>query len=198
MHKKITKEAKIASWVTLLNESDKGSLLLIAGIVDRMLEQILNTAIHANLHNLPQLPNDFEKNLFHTNGGALHTFSARINVALAFNLIDHREYKALHVLKDLRNEAAHCYFDYSLSDPGVAARLEELKWYGNGVYREAFLKEEGVKERETSDRFQFVLRSYGLFMKLAVAQYEQIRRFKKLTKGVDLPEVPRKELLEND
>src|SRR5438309_1264245 len=104
-NKPITTEIKIPSYASLLNESDKGCLLLAIGIFDRLLQQILECAITANLKK--KLPKDFLEVTLFGDYGTLHAFSSKINIAQAFCLISDAEYEALHLLRKLRNEAAH-------------------------------------------------------------------------------------------
>ena len=186
MPKTISSQIKIASYASLLNESDKGCLLLAAGIFDRKLEGIIAIAIFSILKGKP--PKDFLKDSLFGDNGTLHTFSSKINIAHAFSLISRKEFDALHLLRKLRNEAAHCYFDFSFNDPGVLVHLNKLPRDNFTRYREQFLKEAGVKEsEENTQKFDFVVNSYAMLHELHVVYIKQLHRYATKVRGLELP-----------
>jgi DNA-binding MltR family transcriptional regulator len=155
---RISKEIKIASFATLLKESDKGCVLLVGGLFDLILEQIFEAAIAGNLANGDPPKNFFQKDLF-GNMGPLSTFFGKINLAYAFGLINREQHEALHVIRDLRNEAAHCYFDFSFRDAGVVNHLKKLKNYDAKINEDRLMQFELVmkKASENMGKFHFVV-----------------------------------------
>lgn len=187
MPKKITTEIKVASYASLLKESDKGCLLLAVGIFDKLLENLLGAAILTNLHGKAGAKEFREVALFGDNG-TLYTFSSKVNVAYAFSLISEDEFQALHVLRKLRNEAAHCFFEFSFRDRGVVTHLNKLEKYDLETYRALFSKEAAVKppEKET-EKFDFVVRCYAILMELQRAHLKQVERYATDVRRIQLP-----------
>ena len=155
---RISKDIKVASFATLLKESDKGCVLLVVGLLDLILEQIFEAAIAVNLTKDNSPKNFFQKNLL-GNMGPLSTFFGKINLAYAFGLINREQYEALHVIRDLRNEAAHCYFDFNFRDAGVAAHLKKLRNYDAKINEDKLMEFELVMENasENMEKFHFVV-----------------------------------------
>jgi hypothetical protein len=184
--KAITTEIKTASYASLLKESDKGCLLLAVGIFDKLLENILGAAILSNLNG--KLPKEFLAVALFGDNGTLHMFSSKINVAHAFCLISKDEFDALHALRKLRNEAAHCYFEFSFRNPGVVAHLNKLEKYDLEVHRKCFTQLQGVQAPETeTEKFDFVVRCYAVLMDLQGAYLKQVHRYATEVRGIKLP-----------
>jgi hypothetical protein len=85
---------------TLLNESDRGALLVGVEHVNNHLEELLEAVLPAGLgkkrrRELLSYPGPFSG------------FSTRIEAAYAFRLIPRRVYDALHALRKVRNAVAH-------------------------------------------------------------------------------------------
>ena len=96
---------------TLLEESDRGAILIGAAHVEDHLRQ-LTAAVFPS-----RMSNKMVKSLL-AYQGALGTFSNKIEVAYAFRLIPRSLYDALNSLRAIRNDAAH--------SPGVFnLRLQE-------------------------------------------------------------------------
>ena len=174
--KPIMTEIKVASYASLLRESDKGCLLLAVGIFDKLLQNILEMAILSNLER--KLPKDFLEVSLFGDRGTLSSLSAKINVAHAFCIISVDEFNALHVLRKLRNEAAHCYFEFTFRNSGVLTYLKKLEKYDLEVYREMFTKCEGVNAPQTeTEKFDFVVRCYAILFQLEGVLLKQVERY---------------------
>ena len=76
--------------------------------------------------------------------GPMSTFFGKINLAYAFGLINREQHEALHVIRDLRNEAAHCIFDFNFRDSGVVTHLKKLKNYNTKIDEDKLIEFEMV------------------------------------------------------
>jgi DNA-binding MltR family transcriptional regulator len=56
----------------------------------------------------------------------LSSFAGLIQVAYAYGLIAQGDYSDLQVIRKLRNEAAHTFYEFSLSDGGIVAMTKQL------------------------------------------------------------------------
>lgn len=79
--------------------TDASTVMVGAAILDNGLESAIATR-------MPGLNNRLKQKLFE-GYGPLATFAAKIDVALAFGLVDVETHKKLHVVKRVRNEFAH-------------------------------------------------------------------------------------------
>jgi DNA-binding MltR family transcriptional regulator len=188
----ISKEIKAASFATLLRESDKGCLLLVASLFDVYLEQILEAAIAVNLTK-DESPKDFFKQSLLGSMGPLHSSAGKINVAYGFGLLNREQHKALHVIRDLRNEAAHCFFDFNFQDSGVVAHLQSLKNYDAKIDTEKLMEFELVmtKAAENMQKFRFVVCCHIIIGELREALLAQIEKLMEKRK-IDTKASPQK------
>jgi DNA-binding MltR family transcriptional regulator len=86
--------------VTLLaKQTQAGNALVIASLVEDHLEQLLVSAMRP-------LSNKKSKRIFESYG-PLGSFSAKIDIAYAFSLIEPEVYADLRAIKDIRNAFAH-------------------------------------------------------------------------------------------
>jgi DNA-binding MltR family transcriptional regulator len=183
--KPITTGIKTASYASLLRESDKGCLLLVVGVFDKVLQNIVELAITSNLH--PASAKQFLRESLFGENGTLHSFSSKVNIAYAFRLISEAEFNAMHILRKLRNEAAHCYFDFTFADSGIVAQLNKLPSYDLELYRQMFIKESGVQAAEAKGlKFDFVVRCYAVLKELEGVLLKEIERYAIEVRGMDL------------
>ena len=85
-------------------ETDRGSAILGAAVLDEKLREILS-------HTLKDCKQ--AKSLLRE-GGAISSFSARLDLAISLGLIDNKEYETCNVVRKIRNKFAH-EFDHDLS-----------------------------------------------------------------------------------
>jgi hypothetical protein len=91
----------------LTNESERGAILVGSSKVETYLENLI-------LSVLPSKEKSFTSKLFNY-PGPLSSFSGKIELSYAFNVIDKRVYDSLTTLKKLRNNAAHTDEEFLLS-----------------------------------------------------------------------------------
>lgn len=56
----------------------------------------------------------------------LGNFAGKIQLAYAYGLIDKATFDDLEIIRQLRNEAAHCMFDFSLENAGIVSFVNKL------------------------------------------------------------------------
>jgi len=115
MRKPISKQSKVVSFRSLVEESDKGCVIIIGSILEETLRQLHEAHIAANTH-----PNEAKifKELVRVHA-PLSTFAGVIQIAYAYGLFSYNDFRDLEIIRRLRNEAAHCVWDFSLRDSGV-------------------------------------------------------------------------------
>ena len=84
--------------ISLLSESDRGSVLMAAAFIEDKITQLLETYMVQN--------KTIQKKIFDGNG-ALATFSSKIDIAFLLGLIPKNIYDDLGILRKLRNDFAH-------------------------------------------------------------------------------------------
>lgn len=93
----------------ILAESDRGAVLFGAEVINTYLERTFRRIAPKGMSS-----RRLKDLLDYT--GPLGSFSARISLAYACRLITSDLFKALHILRSLRNEAAHPEGSFSLAD----------------------------------------------------------------------------------
>jgi DNA-binding MltR family transcriptional regulator len=114
----------------LVEESDRGCVLVAAAMLEESLEKIFRIAFNAK-HTSKAL----QDSLFDSNG-PLATLSAKIRLAYALGFIPSDVYRDLEDVRKLRNEAAHTAKDFNFLDDSVGARIESLHCVQ--AFRESF------------------------------------------------------------
>lgn len=87
------------------NETDRGRALVVASLIEEMLEEILRNFL---------LENAATKNLFEAPNAPLSTFSAKSLICRSLSLITKEEFKDIDTIRRIRNEFAHnimCSFE---------------------------------------------------------------------------------------
>jgi len=110
---------------TLLQESDRGCVLVGAAYLDNELEIMLRT----NFLNNEQVIKKNINLLFKGGNALLGSFWAKTNIALALGLINNDVYNALDKIRDLRNAFAHKAEPVFLTDDRVAPIHSKLEVY---------------------------------------------------------------------
>jgi DNA-binding MltR family transcriptional regulator len=120
----ISEQQTVASLSSLVKESDKGCVILTATALEGLLGQI-HEAFILTVFTGTTFPRKAYDSLFATYG-PLSSFAAKTTIALCYGLIGQDEYEGLNLVRGLRNEAAHCGFEFTLADKGVNAHVAKL------------------------------------------------------------------------
>lgn len=104
----------------IVNESDRGSVLVGAALVERRLEDIFVYIFQRN-----QISKSIQKSIFDSNG-ALATFSAKIKLAYSFGLIRKNTFEDLETVRRIRNEFAHSPDDVDFLNHDVSKDIEQM------------------------------------------------------------------------
>lgn len=107
----------------LLEESDRGSVIVAAALLDSLLARYLSTVMKSN-----GLSNRYSVKILDGNG-PLGSFSARAQIARGFSLINEDIFHDLMVIRKLRNEFAHVHIHCSFSDRKVVAQIQSMRFY---------------------------------------------------------------------
>jgi hypothetical protein len=100
-------------------------------------------------------------------------------MAFSYGIISLALYEVLNIIRDLRNEAAHCIFDFSLNDAGVRAHMSKLENYYDDIDQNLVMKFESFLPKidaETSTKFELILRSYAIVSELQDILIFQLER----------------------
>ncbi|MEL6412400.1 MAG: hypothetical protein AAGK67_18120 [Pseudomonadota bacterium] len=81
-------------------ESERGTVILSASMLEEALGLILRTAIHADVDD------KIQRELF-LGQGAMASFSARSKLCYVFGYISSDEFKAIDTIREIRNQFAH-------------------------------------------------------------------------------------------
>jgi hypothetical protein len=100
------------------NQTDRGAALIGAGLVDDYLKK----AMRARLAHF----NNFEEIMFENEGAPLGTFSARIKVARALNVIGPVCEGHLDAIRRIRNQFAHSVLKIDFKHPLIEAECDKL------------------------------------------------------------------------
>lgn len=95
----------------LLDESDRGAILLIGGVVEDVLaEQIIKRLPHGQKHREELL----------RLGGVLGSFQGKLIVGAALGVIDDETLDSLDIIRQLRNACAHTVLPITMKNPAVS------------------------------------------------------------------------------
>jgi len=164
----ITKEIKAASFASLFKESDLGAVIIAGVLLESSLEKVLQIATVADKKGkIPK--NYFLKPRF-------GDFHAKITSAYKAGLIGWELHDALHIVRKLRNEAAHCNFEFNLEDRGVTGHLNKLKHIDAKADEERILVFESWLQGERTDKVVFVVRCHIILTEIHDCLHKQISR----------------------
>jgi len=112
----------------LANESDAGCISLTCSHLDVGLSGLHKRLIAINiLSKTGKLPSKgFLNHLTDSDNSALYGFARKIRLAYCYGIISEADYNSLNALRDIRNEASHCTFQFHLSDRGLKPFLERV------------------------------------------------------------------------
>jgi DNA-binding MltR family transcriptional regulator len=114
-------EVQIRYFKALVNESDRGLVLLTVSRLDELLEEL-----HRNHIRSTATPEDkFINDLFAVHA-PLSTFSAKIKLAFGYGLISKEDSLDMELLRSLRNDAAHTIDEFAFNLPEIGTKITKL------------------------------------------------------------------------
>ncbi|MDN5003978.1 hypothetical protein ACFQZO_24375 [Bradyrhizobium sp. GCM10027634] len=123
----------------LARQTEAGSALVTAGLVEDWLQKLLLAAAREDL------TNDDASRLFDGPMGALKSFSNKIEISCMLSLIDKQTRKDLRLIKKIRNNFAHSSRFVSFSTEHIAKDCRELSTWRNGESNEACYRAAAVR-----------------------------------------------------
>lgn len=126
----------------LHSKAQIGRILVETALVGNMLDELIK---YRMLNLSPKL----EEKLFNSSMGALHSFSSKIDIAYAFAMIDHTEYRDLHGVRGVRNALAHTMNEKHFDSPEVVKCLRQISDYKNTLNKDEFFRVK-VQRMQTS------------------------------------------------
>jgi DNA-binding MltR family transcriptional regulator len=157
----------------LFEESGRGAILIATTLVDDHLSSLIESIF----------PNDFSKNqkgkLFKY-PGQLSSFSAKIELAFAFRLINKNTYDSLNSLRRVRNDAAHSSSKFELHE--LNDTLKNVYNLGPGLSN--FIKEISTKAlfRQKIDRINQILEEQNIDEEAKKGYFESVFKDKEKLK----------------
>jgi DNA-binding MltR family transcriptional regulator len=142
----------------LIDESDRGCVLVGAAILEQRLEDIFRQQFAIN-----QIPSKIQSDLFNSNG-PLSTFSSKIKLAYSFGLIDKSVFQDLETIRKVRNEFAHTSEQVDFTNHSMSKNIEALHCVKqfDGKFQRFNLKESAKRKFETKNiPIEFQLRRLG-------------------------------------
>lgn len=138
------KEPTKAQRSFLFKASQASLLLMTVSTIESRLEVVLLATMR------PNLSNTMRESLF-KNYGPLSSFSAKIDLAYAWEKIDEETRDDLRVLKEIRNQFAHSPMLRHVNDAEMEKLFRKFKGY----------KKESTKSNSCEPRYCGLRRSYG-------------------------------------
>jgi hypothetical protein len=103
----------------LLGESDRSSILLMATILDDVLQYRLEKSLGFSA-------SEDEIDYIFRFEGPLGTFSSRMEIALLFGFIDDVTFQQLNIVREVRNACAHSMHPMVFSEPAVVNVIKRM------------------------------------------------------------------------
>lgn len=113
--------------ISLINESDRGSVLMAAAFIEDKLSCLLKSYFIDNERVCNQLLNG---------NGALATFSSKIDLTFLLGLIPENIFNDLHILRKIRNDFAHTASQISFETPSIQDRTKALSTLSKVLLRD--------------------------------------------------------------
>ncbi|HEY1171447.1 MAG TPA: MltR family transcriptional regulator [Verrucomicrobiae bacterium] len=115
-------EGTLSYFRSLFRESDRGAVLISA----TRLEEKLELLHRAHIEQKVAEPKKLLEELFRPYA-PLSSFSAKIQLAHAYGLIDAEDYADLNIIRKIRNDAAHTSVEFSFEPNDICQRITHLK-----------------------------------------------------------------------
>jgi DNA-binding MltR family transcriptional regulator len=115
-------EGTLSYFRSLFKESDRGAVLISATRLEEKLELLHRAYITQKVAD----PKKVLEELFRPYA-PLSSFSAKIQLAYAYGLIDADDYADLSIIRRIRNDAAHTSVEFSFEPQEVCQKIAHLK-----------------------------------------------------------------------
>jgi DNA-binding MltR family transcriptional regulator len=105
----------------LIGESDRGCALVSAAYLDSSLEQALRAKLWNDQHCVKKAVEPLFDQM-----GPLSSFSAKIKLVYAMQLITAEQFKILEIVRRIRNQFAHSFDEASFTSPDILQLVANL------------------------------------------------------------------------
>lgn len=149
-------------WAVKRSETDRGRVLATAAVIDNSLEVLLRQKFKQDSGVSDKFLNEL---ISHGKSPPLGTFAVKSAMARACGLIDEQTLKALDILRDIRNDAAHMEEAFKLDDErlnGIASTFNE--------HEAGYFKLWQKRLRTHSRKWRFYLIADMLLMRITAVQ----------------------------
>lgn len=113
---------------SLFKESDRGAVLISATRLEEKLELLHRKSISHRVTDAKKLLDELFRPY-----APLSSFSAKIQLAHAYGLIDAEDYADLNIIRKIRNDAAHTSVEFSFEAKDISQRVTHLKAPGRMI-----------------------------------------------------------------
>ncbi len=118
----VVTEAELNAFLTgFRRESERGAILALGAAFDEVLGRALRRELEKSSASKKLLDKQFDFN------EALGTFSSRIDMARCLGLIDDSLHSDIHLIRQLRNDAAHHWFDFALTEDRTKRYVDPIR-----------------------------------------------------------------------
>lgn len=168
----------------ILNESDRGAIIIGAAIVEDYLsdyiKQILPRQSRTYVNSLMKYP------------GLISSFSAKIELAYAFRIINEPIYKSLTALRKMRNNAAHDPATYSISQ--LRSQFDEIFSLGEGFNYHVKYEAMKIMTEFKMRGLEEIYNEYNFSLEQKAEHFQKLMEDKKLVESLER-QIPRWELI---
>lgn len=112
--------------IDLMDESDRGAVIVGADILSNCLEKVLSITFKKN-----NIPLKISSEMYNSNG-PLANFSSKISICYAFGIIKRETYDDLNKIRKIRNSLSHSFTTFNFNSADIGQKIESLN-----VYKEA-------------------------------------------------------------
>jgi hypothetical protein len=163
--KRISTNAKRSNFLKLIKESDRGCVSVVCEFFNKRLAGMLILAICGNVIQKQKIPKGF---------------CEKIHLAYSLKLITPEQFKALEVVRELRNEADHSDIDFNFENEGAIEHLKQLEKYAKMINTDRLMDFEDIIQEVGNNgnmpRFQFLVTTFQVYKALQPKIYELVER----------------------
>jgi hypothetical protein len=107
--------------VSMKKESDRGTALISAALLDTKLTEILSSFL---------VESKASASLLEGATAPLSTFASRASIAVALGLIQENEFSEITIIRKIRNEFGHSWKPVTFESERIASLCRKLPWLG--------------------------------------------------------------------